>query len=135
MQKLGTDEEIFRQILCTRSMSQVEDALARITKTHCMHLQLAATIDEYKKRTGHDLEYDIRKEFSDDVRDGLLAIGLSFMLFFFSFNCQLFSVRIAKSPTQYFAERLNLSLKGVATDDDTLIRVIVSRSEVRTFHH
>lgn len=42
-------------------------------------------------------------------------------------------MRIAKSPTQYFAERLNLSLKGVGTDDDALIRIIVSRSEVGIF--
>lgn len=42
-------------------------------------------IEEYKKHTAHDLEHDIRKEFSDDIRDGLLAIGLSLTSFSIQF--------------------------------------------------
>jgi annexin A7/11 len=34
------------------------------------------------------------------------------------------------SPSEYFAKRVNKAIKGVSTDDKTLIRVLVSRSEL-----
>ena len=43
-----------------------------------------------------------------------------------------FPVQCVKSRPMYFAERLYRSMKGAGTDDDTLIRVIVTRSEVNT---
>ena len=44
--------------------------------------------------------------------------------------CLLFSVKIAKDKNSFFAERINKACKGWGTDDDELIRLIVTRSEV-----
>ena len=39
-------------------------------------------------------------------------------------------MKCVRSRADYFAEKLYKSMKGVGTDDETLVRVIVSRSEV-----
>ena len=39
-------------------------------------------------------------------------------------------VMCVRSRPQYFAEQLYKSMKGAGTDDETLVRIIVSRSEV-----
>lgn len=41
------------------------------------------------------------------------------------------AVKITNDKYGYFAERLHKAMKGWGTDDSELIRVIVSRSEVR----
>ena len=42
----------------------------------------------------------------------------------------LYTVKCVRSRPSYFAERLYRSMKGAGTDDDTLVRVVVTRSEV-----
>lgn len=40
------------------------------------------------------------------------------------------TVMTIQNSGDYFADKLYKSMKGLGTDDDTLIRIIVSRSEV-----
>ena len=60
-----------------------------------------------------DIAQVIRSEFSGDSKDAYLAL----------ITC------IRDRPT-FFAERLHKAISGIGTKDSTLIRVIVSRSEV-----
>ncbi|XP_076633481.1 annexin B11 isoform X2 [Colletes latitarsis] len=75
--------------------------------------QLKQIFVEYENITGHDIESAIENEFSGDVKKGLLAI-----------------VKCVKNRAGFFAEQLYKSMKGLGTDDNRLIRLIVTRCEV-----
>lgn len=92
----GTDESEFNRILCTRNFSQ---------------LKLIA--QEYEKLTGNTLEKDIKKEFSGDAEDGMVAV-----------------LRCALNRSQFFAKCLHNSVAGLGTDDRALIRLCVTRCEI-----
>ncbi|MCO5594191.1 hypothetical protein L7F22_048215 [Adiantum nelumboides] len=47
----------------------------------------------------------------------------------FSTTVMMFT-KCVSSPEEYFCEVLHKSMKGLGTDDDTLIRVIVTHAEV-----
>uniref|UniRef100_A0A3Q3A6Y0 Annexin n=1 Tax=Kryptolebias marmoratus TaxID=37003 RepID=A0A3Q3A6Y0_KRYMA len=74
---------------------------------------LRKVFDAYMKLSGYEMEESIKRETSGGLRDLLLAV-----------------VKCARSVPAYFAETLYYSMKGAGTDDDTLIRVMVTRSEV-----
>lgn len=74
---------------------------------------LLKVFEEYKKISKKDIEASIKSEMSGNLEDALLAV-----------------VQCVKSRPAYFAERLYKSMKGLGTDDDTLIRVMVSRCEI-----
>ncbi|XP_078580102.1 uncharacterized protein LOC144864152 isoform X2 [Branchiostoma floridae x Branchiostoma japonicum] len=75
--------------------------------------QLRATFDEYSKLCKYTMEQSIKREMSGDLEKGMLAI-----------------VKSARDTPAFFAEKLYKSMKGLGTDDDTLIRIVVSRCEV-----
>lgn len=63
--------------------------------------------------TGHGLDKAIKKEFSGDIEAGLLAI-----------------LQCTTNKAEFFASRLHKSMAGIGTNDQQLIRLIVSRSEI-----
>uniref|UniRef100_A0A8D0KGA2 Annexin n=1 Tax=Salvator merianae TaxID=96440 RepID=A0A8D0KGA2_SALMN len=75
--------------------------------------QLRRVFQEFIKLTNHDVAHAIKKRMSGDVRDAFLAIVLS-----------------VKNKQAFFADKLYKSMKGAGTDDRTLIRIMVSRSEI-----
>ncbi|XP_053307265.1 annexin A7 isoform X2 [Spea bombifrons] len=75
--------------------------------------QLKAVAEAYARISKRDLLSTIGREFSGYVEDGLKAI----------LQCAIYR-------PAFFAERLYHSMKGAGTQDSTLIRIIVTRSEI-----
>merc|ERR1712050_53363 len=75
--------------------------------------QLRAIFDAYKNLAGHSIEEAVNKECSGDFKKTLLAIA-----------------KCVQDKQAYLAERLYKSMKGLGTNDDALIRLIVSRCEL-----
>ncbi|XP_058050279.1 annexin A4 isoform X1 [Ahaetulla prasina] len=74
---------------------------------------LLRVFDEYKNIANKDITESIKSEMSGDLEDALLAI-----------------VKCMRNKPAYFAEQLYKSMKGLGTDDNTLIRLMVSRCEI-----
>ncbi|XP_008277022.1 annexin A5-like isoform X2 [Stegastes partitus] len=74
---------------------------------------LRAVFLEYQQMCGRDIEKSIGREMSGDLESGMLAV-----------------VKCIKNTPAYFAERLYKAMKGAGTKDKTLIRIMVTRSEV-----
>ncbi|XP_031435497.1 annexin A11a isoform X2 [Clupea harengus] len=74
---------------------------------------LRAVFNEYQQMCGRDIEKSIGREMSGDLESGMVAV-----------------VKCIKNTPGYFAERLYKAMKGAGTKDRTLIRIMVTRSEV-----
>eukprot|EP00079_Xenopus_tropicalis_P033034 XP_017946805.1 PREDICTED: annexin A3 isoform X1 [Xenopus tropicalis] len=75
--------------------------------------QLKLTFDAYKSICNKDIEDSITSEMSGHLEDLLIAIV----------NC-------ARNMPAFFAKRLHKALKGAGTDEYTLTRIMVTRSEI-----
>ncbi|XP_042529048.1 annexin A13 [Dipodomys spectabilis] len=75
--------------------------------------QLRATFQAYQILIGKDMEEAIEEETSGDLQKAYLTL-----------------VRSAQDLQGYFADCLYKSMKGMGTDEETLIRIIVTRAEV-----
>jgi len=75
--------------------------------------QLRATFKAYKKKKGEDMASVIEKEMSDNLEMAFLTL-----------------VRYIQDPITYYSEVLYKSMKGMGTDDRTLIRTVLSRCEI-----
>ncbi|KAI8543379.1 hypothetical protein RHMOL_Rhmol08G0212800 [Rhododendron molle] len=74
---------------------------------------LAAINSAYRKMYVNSLKKAVKKETS------------------WKFKCALLTIlKCAENPGKYFAKALHKAMKGLATDDETLTRIIVSRAEV-----
>ncbi|XP_044520422.1 annexin A6 isoform X1 [Gracilinanus agilis] len=89
----------------------LETRFMSILCTRSYH-HLRRVFQEFIKMTNYDVEHTIKKEMSGDVRDALVAI-----------------VQSVKNKPLFFADKLYKSMKGAGTDEKTLTRIMVSRSE------
>ncbi|XP_061784075.1 annexin A6 isoform X1 [Nerophis lumbriciformis] len=75
------------------------------------HLHMV--FDAYEKNTETSIEDSIKNELSGDFERLMLAV-----------------VQCIRSVPMFFARRLYKSMKGLGTADNTLIRIMISRSEI-----
>uniref|UniRef100_A0AAQ4PR10 Annexin n=1 Tax=Gasterosteus aculeatus aculeatus TaxID=481459 RepID=A0AAQ4PR10_GASAC len=146
----GTDEACLIEILSSRSNAEIceitriykaeygktlEDAITSDTSGHFRRLlvslcQVAAArftpekffpvilvfllvFQEYQQMCGRDIEKSVCREMSGNLESGMVAV-----------------VKCIRNTPAYFAERLHNAMQGAGTKDTTLIRIMVTRSEV-----
>ena len=76
-------------------------------------MELALIARYYHKLSGKTILQAIEKEFSGNMKKLLIAIVYAII-----------------SPSEYFATRVNKAVKGWGTNDNLLIRVLVTRDEI-----
>ncbi|GAB4850521.1 hypothetical protein Ancab_029831 [Ancistrocladus abbreviatus] len=95
-----------------RRLGTDEDTFIRIFSERS-RVHLDAVSSAYHSLYGSSLEKAVKKETSGLFEYALLTI-----------------LRCADNPGKYFAKVLRKAMKGLGTDDTTLIRVIVTRTEL-----
>jgi annexin A7/11 len=75
--------------------------------------QLRLVFDEYYRISGKDIESSLKSEMSGDVERAFLAVA-----------------RTARNPPAYWAKRLHETMAGAGTHDRSLVRIVVTRSEI-----
>ena len=76
-------------------------------------MELVGISKAYHKITGHTILEAINKEFSGHVKELLHSIVYAII-----------------SPSEYFATRVEKAIKGWGTNDNLLIRILVTRDEI-----
>ncbi|KAI5700764.1 hypothetical protein M8J75_002657 [Diaphorina citri] len=90
-----------------------EESLINKVMGHESYEQLKLVFREYKNQFGRTVEQSFRKELSGD----LLRIHLAIVDFI-------------HNPIAYYTKQLYRSMRGPGTDDATLMRILISRSEI-----
>jgi annexin A7/11 len=80
---------------------------------HASFAQLRLIFEEYKDISGMTIEQALKHELSGEMYVAMSAI-----------------VECVQSTAAFFANRLHRAMNGAGTDDTSLIRIIVSRSEI-----
>ncbi|XP_037936913.1 annexin B10 isoform X2 [Teleopsis dalmanni] len=89
-----------------------EEVFNRIM-AHSSFAQLRLIFEEYKELSGQTIEQAIKHEMDGEMHEAMMAI-----------------VECVQSPAAFFANRLYNAMDGMGTDDETLMRIIVCRSEI-----
>ncbi|XP_059844705.1 annexin A3a isoform X3 [Hypanus sabinus] len=114
----GVDERLFKtdaEALFKAGEKRLGTDEIKFIEVLCLRSpsQLQMTFDEYKLLTNKTMEDSIKSEMSGDLKKLMLSL-----------------VQCSRSTPAYFAERIYKSVKGVGTDERTLSRILVTRSEI-----
>ncbi|OBS73928.1 hypothetical protein A6R68_15533, partial [Neotoma lepida] len=133
MKGMGTDEALLIEILCTRSNKEI-----------------VAIKEAYQRLFDKSLETDVKDDTSGNLRKILVSLlqagegrwgtdelafnevlaKRSYKQLRATFQAYQIVMRCAQDLEGYFADLLYKAMKGMGTDEETLIRIIVTRAEV-----
>ncbi|KAM3957151.1 annexin B10 isoform 1-T1 [Aphomia sociella] len=80
---------------------------------HESFAQLRQIFEEYKNISGRTIEQAIKAELDGELKEAMSAI-----------------VECVENAAAWFAQRIKKAIEGLGTEDKTLIRIIVARSEI-----
>ncbi|KAH7438897.1 hypothetical protein KP509_04G035800 [Ceratopteris richardii] len=110
---MKTVESDAEALVAAASKSPIQKfSISKIITSRCP-AQMRATLEHYKGRYRHSLGKVIKQETKGNFQVLLRVL-----------------MRYAKNPVNYFVKALYKSMKGLGTDDPTLIRIIVMRAEI-----
>lgn len=103
---------------------------------------MRSVFDAYKEISeGKEIEETIESEFSGSMQDAYIALGRVHTCCLKNENCLYnklgneskrlhLTAKVFRNVAGFHAERIHEAIKGAGTDDETLIQLIVTRSEV-----
>ncbi|CAK9293954.1 unnamed protein product [Gordionus sp. m RMFG-2023] len=97
----------------------IKNAMGTDTSVFCEILvnrslsHVRAVFEEYQHISKHCIEDDIKREMKGDSENAFISL-----------------VECIRYPASYFAKKIHLAMKGMGTDDDTLVRLLVTRAEI-----
>ncbi|PSN38710.1 Annexin B10, partial [Blattella germanica] len=143
MKGMGTDEHTLVEILCSRSNKEIKeivDAYERLYDRPLAEHMCSETSGDFRRLltlivVGVRNDYAVDPVRAKELAEQLYAAGrtieqaLEAELSGELLEAMLAIVECVQSPPAFFAKRLKKAMEGFGTDDTTLIRIIVSRSE------
>eukprot|EP00250_Pteridium_aquilinum_P005737 c15791_g1_i2 orf=407-1255(+) len=105
------DAKVLLSVVANRNAIDKAGIIRVFTTRSPLHLK--AVLDSYRLNFGHSFGKIMKQETHGAFRGSLRV-----------------AMKLAKNPINYFAKVLYTSMKGLGTDDSTLIRIIVTRAEI-----
>uniref|UniRef100_A0A673YWC0 Annexin n=1 Tax=Salmo trutta TaxID=8032 RepID=A0A673YWC0_SALTR len=98
-------EQVLPSCLCDLGVDENTIIDVLVKRSNAQRQQIKAS---YQKASGKPLETALKSALSGELEDVVLAL--------------------LKTPAQYDAQQLKLAMKGLGTDEDTLIEILASRT-------
>ncbi|TYI66001.1 hypothetical protein E1A91_D09G194500v1 [Gossypium mustelinum] len=103
-----TNLDAATEVICSRTPSQIQLIKQNYQAKFGVFLE-----QDIERHTSGDHKKAVKSETSGKFERGLLTI-----------------LQCSENPAKYFAKALQKAMKGLGTDDTTLIRIIVTRTEI-----